>query len=126
MGRIRYSGSPVARASVNTTTEMLASATRAWRRRAKMKRSIVRAVCRLEQEPQRLVLNGGERRRSSLMPLLRLRRALGADHARAYLPEARTSKKRSYITLPTFHLPSDLDVADVEGRKTTGTAECPR
>src|SRR5690242_4011763 len=39
MGRIRYSGSPVARARANTTTEMMASATSDWTTRATTNRS---------------------------------------------------------------------------------------
>jgi hypothetical protein len=59
----------------------------------------------------RIVLNGGERRRSSPMPPHRTSHALGADHALGYLPEASTSKKRSYMTEPTFHLPRVFEVA---------------
>ncbi len=74
-----------------------------------MKRSIARAVYRLEQTPGRLVLNGGERRRSSPMPPHRMAHALGVP--RAHLPEASTSKNRSYMTLPTFQLPRVFEVA---------------
>ena len=57
------------------------------------------------------VLNGGERRRSSPMPPHRMIHAPGANHTLGYLPEASTSKKRSYMTEPTFHLPRVFDVA---------------
>ena len=86
MGRIRYSGSPVALASTNTTTEMMASAT---------------SDCssRRADEPD------GERREHA-----------GLARRQRYLPEASWSKKRSYMTVPVFHLPSLLDVAYGEWR----------
>lgn len=62
-------------------------------------------------QPALIVLNGGERRRSSPMPPHRTTHVLGADHALGYLPEASTSKKRSYMTEPTFHLPRVFEVA---------------
>ena len=76
IGRIRWSGSPVARASTNTTTERMARAASDWRRR------------------------------------VRTNRATPAQR----FDEASSSRKKSYITVPGFHLPSVFDAAYGECR----------
>ena len=46
---------------------------------------------------------------------------LAGSRRRLYFEEASWSTKRSYITVPGFHLPRVLDVAYAECRYTTGT-----
>src|SRR5947199_9558960 len=66
------------------------------------------------------------RRESTKRSMSRDRRSLdGPSGTHGYfLPDASSSKKRSYMTEPGFHLPSVLDAAYGEGRYTTGTPEC--